>query len=145
MLIEYLGLFVSSFVAATLIPAGSELVVTGLLLHHPERLWGVLSVATLGNTLGGLTSYGLGRLIPAGAASEAGTEVHRRISPRVQGLLRRYGLYTLLLSWLPVMGDGLCVGAGWLRLPLLPSAVAIGVGKFLRYAVLAWTVLSVGG
>lgn len=141
-MIEYLGLFVSSFVAATLIPAGSELVVSGLLLHHPERLWPVLGVATLGNTLGGLTSYGLGRLIPMGAASEAGSEVHRRISPRAQRLLRQYGLYTLLLSWLPVIGDGLCVGAGWLRLPLGRSALAIGLGKFLRYAVLAWTVLA---
>ena len=60
------GLFVASFLAATLLPGGSELVLAGLLHLHPELAWPALALATLGNTLGGMSSYLLARLLPAG-------------------------------------------------------------------------------
>lgn len=117
-------LFSSSFLAATLLPGGSEVVLYGMLKLHPGMIWPALGVATLGNTLGGLSSYLIGRLIP----------------PRkdMSGLatVKRYGAPALLLSWVPVIGDPLCVAAGWLRLNFWLSALFIGLGKLARYGAI---------
>ena len=116
-------LFASSFLAATLLPGGSEAVLFGVLKLRPEQLWPALAVATLGNTLGGLSSYLIGRLIPQRAA--------------LKGLaaIQKYGSPALLLSWVPFIGDPLCVAAGWLRLNPWLSALFIALGKFARYLV----------
>jgi len=116
-------LFASSFLAATLLPGGSEAVLFGVLKLHPEQLWPALAVATLGNTLGGLSSYLIGRVIPHRAA--------------LKGLaaIQKYGSPALLLSWVPFIGDPLCVAAGWLRLNPWLSALFIALGKFARYLV----------
>lgn len=118
-------LFASSFLAATLLPGGSEVVLFGVLKLHPDQLWVALAVATLGNTLGGLSSYLLGRFIPQKTA--------------LKGLARvqQYGAPILLLSWVPIIGDPLCVAAGWLRLNPWLSALCIAGGKFTRYWVIA--------
>ncbi len=122
-------LFGSSFLAATLLPGGSEAVLFGVLKLHPGQLWAALAVATLGNTLGGLSSYFIGRLIPPMRTQEQA----------MKGLatVQRYGAPVLLLSWVPIIGDPLCVAAGWLRLNLWWSALAIALGKFARYWVIA--------
>jgi membrane protein YqaA with SNARE-associated domain len=83
-------------------------------------------LATIGNTLGGLTSYGVGRLLPKPATA-----------PRALAIARRWGVPALLLSWLPVIGDALCVASGWLRQNLAAAALAIAVGKLARYLALA--------
>lgn len=119
------ALFSSSFLAATLLPGGSEIVLFGVLKLHPEMTWPALGVATLGNTLGGLSSYLIGRLIPA-AKNMSGLET-----------VRRFGAPALLLSWVPFMGDPLCVAAGWLRLDPWLSALFIGLGKLARYGAIA--------
>lgn len=118
-------LFVSSFLAATLLPGGSEAVLFGVLKLHPEQLWPALGVATLGNTLGGMSSYLIGRLVP-------------QVKP-LKGLdaVRRWGSPALLLSWVPLLGDPLCVAAGWLRLNAWWSALFIAAGKFARYWIIA--------
>jgi membrane protein YqaA with SNARE-associated domain len=118
-------LFASSFLAATLLPGGSEAVLFGVLKLHPEQLWPALGVATLGNTLGGLSSYLIGRLIPQRAA--------------LKGLatIQKYGAAALLLSWVPIIGDPLCVAAGWLRLNPWLSALFMTIGKIARYGVIA--------
>lgn len=118
-------LFSSSFLAATLLPGGSEVVLYGVLKLHPENVWPALAVATFGNTLGGMSSYLIGRLIPPGKDMSALSTV------------RRYGAPALLLSWVPVMGDPLCVAAGWLRLDPWLSALFIGLGKLARYSAIA--------
>ena len=118
-------LFASSFLAATLLPGGSEAVLFGVLKLHPDQLWAALGVATLGNTMGGMSSYLLGRFIPQKTVMK-GLE-------RVQ----KYGAPILLLSWIPVIGDPLCVAAGWLRLNPWLSALYIAAGKFGRYWVIA--------
>lgn len=119
------ALFASSFLAATLLPGGSEAVLFGVLKLHPERYWEILAVATLGNTLGGMSSYLIGRLIPQ--------------SKPLKGLdtVRKYGSPALLLSWAPFIGDPLCVAAGWLRLDPWLSLLFIAIGKFARYWIVA--------
>lgn len=119
------ALFASSFLAATLLPGGSEAVLFGVLHYQPAQFWPALGVATLGNTLGALTSYGIGRVIPPGKP--------------LKGLdaVQRYGSPVLLLSWVPILGDPLCVAAGWLRLNVWSATLFIAVGKFARYWFIA--------
>ena len=120
------GLFVATFLAATLFPGGSEAALFGVLKLDPGLLWPALIVATIGNTLGGLTSYFIGRSIPQ----------HRTL--RSLERVRRHGTAILLLSWLPVVGDPMCVAAGLLRLNPWVSAAFIATGKLGRYLVVAF-------
>lgn len=120
-----LALFVASFIAATVLPGGSELVLVAVIHRHPDALWQAVAVATLGNTLGGVTSYWVGRLIP------------NRVQHRSILTLRRYGYSALLFSWLPVIGDALPVAAGWLRLSPSISMAALAAGKLARYLLVA--------
>lgn len=135
------ALFLSSFLAATLLPGGSEAVLVLVVSAHPEQSLAALALATLGNTLGGMTTYGMGRAIPAkaGAPWHDDTTTWTR---RHTGLLQRFGPATLLLAWTPVLGDALCAAAGWLRLAWLPCALWMALGKGLRYAAI---LLAVGG
>lgn len=118
-------LFFASFIAATVLPGGSEFVLVGVLHAHPGAFWPAIGVATVGNTLGGVTSYWLGRLLP------------NRVQHKAIITLHKYGYWALLLSWLPLVGDALAVGAGWLRLSPWLSILAFAVGKFFRYLVVA--------
>jgi membrane protein YqaA with SNARE-associated domain len=119
------ALFMSSFLAATLLPGGSEAVLFGVLKGHPQLFGPALLAATIGNTLGGMSSYLIGRLIP-----------QRR---ELKGLerVRQYGSPILLLSWVPIVGDAFCVAAGWLRLNPWLAAAFMATGKFGRYLVIA--------
>lgn len=119
------ALFTSSFLAATLLPGGSEAALFAVLKLHPAQYWIALGIATLGNTLGGLSSYLIGRVIP------------QKQSLRGLPMLRKYGGPALLLSWVPLLGDPLCVAAGWLRFNPLLATLYIAVGKFARYWVIA--------
>lgn len=119
------GLAVSSFVSATLLPGASEVVLWVLVRDQPALFWPAIAVATAANTAGGMTSYLIGRLVPP------------RDLPRGIAWVRRWGVVALLASWLPVVGDALCAGAGWLRLPAALATICIGLGKFVRYLVVA--------
>jgi membrane protein YqaA with SNARE-associated domain len=123
------GLFASSFLSATILPGNSEIVLGALVATMPSLLWPAIGVATVGNTLGGMTSYLIGRFIPAGGGE--------KLAPRALGLARKYGVAALLLSWVPLIGDALCIASGWLRHDWRLAACAIAAGKFLRYAALA--------
>jgi membrane protein YqaA with SNARE-associated domain len=124
------GLFASSFLSATLLPGNSEIVFLALVHQAPELEARALAVATLGNTLGGMTSYLVGRLFPK-------PEAHRALA-----WLTRYGPAALLLSWVPVIGDALCVASGWLRQNVAAAVLFMAAGKLARYwaiaAGLAW-------
>ena len=121
------ALFLAAFVSATLLPANSELVLLAVLGAHPDRAVAAIALATLGNTLGGLATYGVGRLLPPGRAH----------SQRLIAGLRRHGAWSLLLAWVPIVGDALCAAAGWLRIPAAPAAAAMAAGKLARYLVVA--------
>ena len=132
------ALFVSAFVSSTLFPGGSEFGLVWLARDEGYSLATLLAVATLGNTLGGMTSWGLGRLLAWRYAAEGLVKpAHRKALTR----LERHGSPILLLSWLPVIGDPLCVAAGWLRIAWWQSLLFIALGKAARYAVLLWAVV----
>lgn len=130
------GLFGSAFISATVAPGGSEAVLAYLVREgtHPNAL--LLTVATVGNTLGALTTlllgYWTGLRLPADLPEHQAR--HRAVMS-----IRRWGLPILLLSWLPIVGDGFCFAAGWLRMPLGWSLLLIAIGKWGRYAVIAYT------
>src|SRR5882672_8084338 len=92
------ALFGSSFLAATLLPMSSEAVLFGVLKLHAQLFWPALAVATFGNTLGGMSSYLIGRVIPARKPGNGDAALER---------VRRYGSPSMLLAWLPVVGDPL--------------------------------------
>lgn len=119
------SLFFGSLIAATLVPVSSELMLFAVLRLHPELLAPALAVAIAGNTLGGMVSYGMGRFIP-----------HRE-PVRHEAWLRRVGEPALLLAWLPLLGDGLCLAAGWMRLDWRRCLLYMAAGKAARYLVVA--------
>jgi len=121
------GLFISSLLAATLLPGGSEAVLFGVLKLHPELFWPALLVGTLGNTIGGMISFGMGWLLPQ-------TQQLKHVEK-----VRKYGTPALLLAWVPLIGDALCLAAGWLRLNPWHAALFMLLGKFARYLVIALT------
>ncbi|NJA88311.1 DedA family protein [Rhodocyclus tenuis] len=126
------GLFAASFLGATLLPGGSEAVLFAVLRHYPEQFWSALLLATLGNTLGGMTSWACGRWLPKWQRLETLPQLER---------LRRWGSPVLLLAWAPLIGDALCVAAGWLRLEWRQCLLWIALGKALRYGVVAQAAL----
>ncbi|USD38538.1 MULTISPECIES: YqaA family protein [Ferrimonas] len=140
MVTAFWSLFASAFISATLAPGGSELLLAYWVQHTPEPWLAFVLVATIGNTLGSLTSFLLGYLAsrrksPASLLDDK----HQWLIPKV----RQYGVWSLLLAWLPVVGDAIPLLAGWFRFSLLSSSLLIFVGKFFRYLVIALTTLGV--
>jgi len=128
-LLTYGSLFASSFLSATLLPGSSEALLIAWLIAQKGSISGLLLAASVGNTLGGLTNILLGRLMPP---KGQGRWHHTAMT-----WLHRWGPAALLFSWLPVVGDLLCVLAGWLRFAWLPSVLFLALGKTLRYIVIA--------
>lgn len=133
------ALFTSSFLAATLLPGGSEAVLFAVLKTHSVLLWPALATATVGNTLGGLSSYLIGRLLPHATAAPGSRTAHWQT--HALAWAQRYGAPALLAAWVPLIGDPLCVAAGWLRLNWFAVTVFMALGKLGRYLVVAWTAL----
>jgi membrane protein YqaA with SNARE-associated domain len=124
---ELAALFAASFAAATLVPLPSEAALLAYLQAYPENATLAVTVATLGNTAGGMTSYLLGRLFP-----------QREL--RHLKVLQRYGAPSLLFAWLPVVGDALCVAAGWLRMNWPAALGFMAAGRLARYVAVAFVV-----
>jgi membrane protein YqaA with SNARE-associated domain len=132
---EYAVLFAWSFLAATILPLGSEVAFSALVLRRDELLLPVL-VATTGNSLGAFTTYLLGRQAVALAESRA------RMTPRAHraaALVRRHGQPVVFFSWVPLLGDALVAAAGASRMPFAPFAAWLVLGKALRYLLLGWS------
>jgi len=130
------SLFGSSFLSATLLPGNSEVVLVALLSAGSATPAALVITAALGNTLGGMTNVILGRFLPE-------LKPQRGLNMAL-GWLTRFGPAALLLSWLPVVGDLLCVLAGWLRMPWTLVVLFLCVGKTLRYIALAIITVKVG-
>lgn len=132
----YGSLFLLSFLASTLIPLGSEwLLVTMLLAKYDPAP--VVAVATVGNYLGALTSYGIG-LYGGDFLKVKVLRMDEQATRRAERLYGRLGSFSLLLSWLPVVGDPLCLVGGVLRVGLMRFSLLVFTGKLARYAAVAW-------
>ena len=133
-LLVYATLFGWSFLAATIVPLGSEPALFAAVLRGYPLL-GAAAVATAGNVLGACTTYWLARRA-AIAIERRGTTSFD--DSRAAGLLRRFGQPSMLLSWVPLIGDALVAAAGAVRMPILPFLVWLTIGKAARYLVVAW-------
>lgn len=127
------SVFLIAFVSATLVPLGSEPAVFAVIKANPAMFWPAILVATVGNTLGGVLNYGIGYRAKIAFAKER--------QSRWFGWLRRFGAKTMLLSWVPGIGDPLCTLAGWLHLPFWPSVLYMAIGKFARYVTMTAALL----
>lgn len=123
-MVELGALLTTSFLAATLLPLPSEAALFAYLQLHPEHASLAVATATLGNTAGGMTSYAIGRFLPPKELKQLEA-------------VKRYGAPSLLLAWLPLLGDALCVAAGWLRLSWLAALAFMAAGRLARYIVVA--------
>lgn len=121
--------FVVALVSATLLPMGSEPAVFALVKLNPDLFWPAVLVATAGNTLGGVISYGMGW----GAHAAVDKATGHPTQLKALEWLRRFGPKACLLSWLPAVGDPLCAVAGWLKLPFWPCVAYMAIGKLGRY------------
>ena len=127
------ALFLSGLISATLLPGGSEALFAWKLVESPHNPWLLWLAVTSGNTLGGFITYAMGW----GAGHLYSTEqFNKPYQLKATSWLQRYGVWALLLSWLPLVGDPLCLIAGWLRTHWLLSLLCICVGKALRYLLL---------
>lgn len=133
---SYLGLFIAAFGAATLLPMQSEAVLVGMLVSGHNTIAALLLVATVGNVLGSLVNWLLGRSIERFR--------HKRWFPvgeskleKAQRFYLRYGRWSLLLSWVPIIGDPLTMVAGVMREPLWSFMLIVTLAKGARYLLLA--------
>jgi membrane protein YqaA with SNARE-associated domain len=126
-------LFVSAFAASTVLPMSSEVVLGAFAVAGATDVWMLFVVATAGNTLGAVVNWGIGRY-----ASTWRTRLHWLEEAKFERACRwfnRWGIWCLLLSWLPVVGDPLTLVAGVLRTAFVPFVVLVLVGKAARYLV----------
>ena len=140
-MIAYFGLFASALIAATILPMQSEAVLVGLLATGDYPVTGLLAVATAGNVLGAVINWALGRFLLM-FQDRRWCPVSQDQLARAEAWYHRYGRWSLLGSWLPIVGDPLTVVAGVLREPIGPFLVLVTVAKFGRYLVLAMATLA---
>ena len=132
---ELWGLFVSAFISSTIAPGGSEAVLAYMASSGNYHIESLISTATLGNTLGALTTWGLGSLA---AKKYPVMSLLSADKQRALGTVKKWGTWILFFSWLPVVGDALCFAGGWLKLPIYSATLIIMFGKLCRYVFVAW-------
>ncbi|WP_293267353.1 VTT domain-containing protein [Neptunomonas sp.] len=127
------GLFLSSLVSSTLLPGGSEAYLAWLVSDGDISPWVLIGVATVGNTLGGVITYAMGRLV---AIRYPFKLLDKGKYQRAKRWFDKVGCSILLLSWLPVVGDPLCFVAGWMRVNAFIGIICIALGKAVRYMLI---------
>ncbi|HEY8963401.1 MAG TPA: YqaA family protein [Alphaproteobacteria bacterium] len=130
----YGGLFLAAFLAATILPSSSEIVLVGLLAIGDYSPWLLVAVASIGNLLGAIMNYYIGRGIERFRDKKwfPGNETSLA---RAQSWFNHYGKWSLLLSWVPMIGDALTLVAGLMRVPLPLFMLLVGSAKTMRYIV----------
>lgn len=124
------GLFIGSFLAATLVPFSADALLVGALVGGLDP-WLTIAVATAGNWLGSLTSYGVGRSGKWQWIERFGVKREKLL--RQQGRVERYGTWLALLTWVPIIGDVFAVALGFYRVRFVPSAIYMLIGKAVRF------------
>ena len=128
-----LALFISGFVSATLLPGGSEALLAWQLSTGEYDVWAMWFAVTSGNALGGVFTFAMGWVI---ASYYPLKSLQKPQHQRAQKWLDKYGPYSLLLSWVPIIGDPLCLVAGWLKVNIFLSVLMICIGKAVRYLLI---------
>lgn len=134
----YLGLFIAAFLAATVLPFSSEAIL-GILVHQKYNIPLLIAVATIGNSLGGITTFFLGYL----GKMEWLEKYFRVKKEKILSFKKysdKYGAYLGILSWMPIIGDVIGVGLGFFKAKPIPVIFWMTLGRFLRYVFIAWTV-----
>jgi membrane protein YqaA with SNARE-associated domain len=139
----FLALFLLSFLASTLIPLGSEWLLISLLVQGADPVRAV-GIATAGNTLGAFTTYLIG-LYGGDYLIRKVLRIDENARQRADRAYRRYGSWSLLLSWLPVIGDPLCLVGGLLKVGFGRFALLVFSGKLARYLTVCWLTLDLAG
>lgn len=135
----YAGLFLWSFLAATVLPLSSEAPLAALV--YKTRVWGApVAVATIGNFLGACTTYGLARWAARSTGLVGKDGPAHRTAVR---LVAQYGAPVMLLSWVPLAGDALVAVAGAVGMPFLRFSIMVVIGKAARYVGVAWLALKI--
>ena len=132
---ELFTLFFSGFISSTLLPGGSELLLIYYIKSNPENYWLYFIAVTVGNSLGAVLTYFMGYYFYWGR--EKAQSKHQK----AYLFCHKYGVYSLILSWLPIVGDLLPLVAGWLKLSIVKSILYIVTGKALRYALIVTSTL----
>jgi membrane protein YqaA with SNARE-associated domain len=135
-LIEFASLFTIAFLAATVVPAQSEILLAGMVLAEHYPAWALVTLASAGNVLGSVVNWYLGRFI-ARFEGRRWFPVSRQQVAKAEGWYQRWGKWSLLLSWAPFVGDPLTVVAGLLREPLPVFLALVTVAKVGRYIAVA--------
>ena len=135
----YFGLFVAAFLAATILPFSSELVLSTLLLGGLSPVM-LVTVATTGNVLGSLANYALGYWAALGIIKKW-LKISEEEFVRAEQRFVKYGLFSLFFAWVPIIGDPLTVIAGVLRIRLLWFVILVAAGKLMRYVIVSHLVL----
>ena len=137
----HIGLFISAFLAATILPLSSEIVLSALLLSglSPTTL---VIIATIGNVLGSLTNYALGYWVSL-VVVKKWLRMSEDDFVRAEQRFVKYGMFSLCFAWVPIIGDPLTVMAGVLRVRLKWFLILVTAGKFLRNVVISYMVLNV--
>ena len=121
---DLFSLFLISFLSATILPGSSEILFSIFILEKEYNFFFIVLVATFGNSLGGITTFFLGKYA-------------KKIKYiKIKEILVQKGVYLLVFSWVPFIGDMLCFVAGWLGLNLIKSTLYIFIGKFFRYILI---------
>ena len=136
----YPALFLLSFLASTLIPLGSEWLLVAMLLNRHDPV-ATVAVATVGNYLGACSSYAIG-LYGGPWLIRKVLRIDETAERRAERYFARYGSWSLLFSWLPVIGDPLCLVGGLLRIGFTRFSLLVLTGKLARYAAVAWLTLT---
>lgn len=134
----------TAFLAATILPISSEVVLAVIIAAAPDALWPPILVATVGNTAGAAVNWALGRFFLHYRDRRWFPVPEHRLT-QASRWFRRYGVWSLLFAWLPVVGDPLTLAAGLFRVSFWTFLPLVAIGKGARYAVLAWTVLAATG
>ncbi len=135
----YSSLFILSFMASTVVPIGSEWLLISMAMKGFDPVL-IVSTATAGNTLGACTTYGVG-IYGSTWMIQKLFRMDERAQKRAEKFYARYGIWSLLFSWLPIIGDPICFAGGLLRIHFGLFVLLVLAGKLFRYALLTILVL----
>jgi membrane protein YqaA with SNARE-associated domain len=131
----YFGLFIVTFLSATILPFSSELLLIGMLNSNYPIINCVL-IATLGNSIGGITNYLIGKIGNPLWLKKFGVKEEKIL--KQQSIIQKYGAWLALISWIPIIGDPLMIALGFYRVRFITFLILLVIGKATRYIVIGW-------